>query len=158
MRRNSQLKEVNSIGDQQKGGRLVAGFCCDCYLCVGKWSLFCHQHLEGFFFFFFLKPILLFCRNIKALAIFFLSHIALIWRDSALTRHSFFSDFCSSYRKCLILAKTAKDLQYACCFLTGAYEPNFNSETAQMLPACFTFAMYKQSSRPDRGNAVLTGA
>lgn len=67
----------------------MAGFCCDCYLCVGKWSLFCHQHLEGFFFFL-LKPILLFCRNIKALAIFFLSHIALIWRDSALTRHSFF--------------------------------------------------------------------
>ena len=156
MRRNSQLKEVNSIGDQQKGGRLVAGFCCDCYLCVGKWSLFCHQHLEGFFFF--AKAYIVVLSKYKSSGHFFsFPHSSDLERFCS-HQAQFFSDFCSSYRKCLILAKTAKDLQYACCFLTGAYEPNFNSETAQMLPACFTFAMYKQSSRPDRGNAVLTGA
>lgn len=144
MRRNSQLKGVNSIEDQKKGGSLVAGFCSEIVtfvqvnsLCfdinIQKYKIF----LSLFFFFPFshTSDLVRFCCSLQML----------------------FQTSVHGKRKYFHLANTDNGLQSACWFLTGAYEPSFNNKIPQILAACFSFARYKQSTIPDRGNVMLTG-
>lgn len=128
----------------------------DCYLGVAKFSLFWHQYSEVWFCLWSSKCYFVEIQRIWFLA-YYLSRIPLAWWDSTtLHRGSSFQASVHWKRKYFQLAKTGNGLQSACRSLAGAHKLDFNSKTPQMLPACFSFAIYKRSPRSDRGNVMLT--
>lgn len=127
-----------------------------CYLRVGKFSLLWHQYSEVWISLWSSKCYFVEIQKVWFLA-YYLSRVPLTWWDSTiLPGGSSFQTSVHCRRKYLQLRKTGNSLQSACCFLTGAHKLGFNSKTPQMLSACFSFAMYEQSPRSDRGNITLT--